>query len=94
MIQRPMSSSFATRSITSSGSGSSPSYHCERLEKTAPRSSVFRICGTIRIVSSSISSRSVSTTAGRSLSRQTFSQHGMKHSGVGRSQTPIFVTIP
>ena len=35
MIQRPMSSSLATLSITSSGIGSSPSYHCERLEKTA-----------------------------------------------------------
>ena len=48
----------------------------------------------MRIVSSSISSRSVSTTAARSVSFHTFSQHGMKHSGVGRSQTPIFVTIP
>ena len=77
MIQRPISSSRAIRSITSSGIGSSPWYHGARLEITDAIEIVFQICGTFSIVRSSISPRSVSTTGPRSSSRQTRSQSGM-----------------
>ncbi len=77
MIQRPISSSRAIRSITSSGIGPSPCHHWSRLESTEPISTVLRICGTIRIVPSSIRVRSVSSTAPRSSWRQTRSHSGM-----------------
>ena len=51
-------------------------------------------CGTLRIVPSSISVRSVSITGARSSSFHTRSHSGMYTSGYGISQTPIFVTIP
>ena len=75
--QRPTSSSRAIRSITSSGIGVSSCHHWSRLENTEPSSIAFMIWGTIRIVPSSIRTRSVSTTAGRSSSFQTRSQSGM-----------------
>ena len=59
------------------GIGPGSCHHCSRLEKTEPSRTVLMICGTIRIVPSSISVRSVSITGARSSSFHTRSHSGM-----------------
>jgi hypothetical protein len=81
IIHRPSSSSRAIRSITWSGIGPSPSHHCARWVMNDAKISVLHSCGTIRIVSSSESLRSVSAIGARSSSFQARTQIGMYVSG-------------
>ena len=63
--------------LTSKGAKYEVSYQSEREDIAEANAMVFQICGTFSIVRSSMSPRSVSTSAGRSSSFQTRSQSGM-----------------